>query len=475
MPEGVQGFNLKPIITVLRKNLHLYFIFIAIALSIAWVINRYSTKIYRVGSSVLIKDRQNSQISPEDYLGNVMAFRTQNAIQNEMIRIKSNPILEAAAKRIHYDITYFSVGKFNTSELYKTCPFIVKGYVKSASFYEYPFLVRFKNNRDFTLEFKNKNQSKNTYINSSMGKTINTEYWNISIVPNDSLANDDDNAEGKIQGIVSTSELYKFYFNNPKNMGERLGGKVKVDAEDKTAIMNLNTTESVPLKGIEFLNALMDCYIEDNVRQKSQNAENTITFIDGQLKEINLKMAGAEGDLTDFKNKTGTIDFSAKAKLMYERVIEIEKTREIVNFQIRNLELLKTEILTKKEVNNIGPSLMDNLDPILAGLIQKLIEFNQQYSSLASVQRKNSPDLNQIEKQISSIKSAIIDNIESQKKSKSAVLITMDSNLGTIQADLNSLPLNEIQFLIILFNDKIIILKSQRLKLQSLQYFLITK
>ena len=83
---------------------------------------RYSTPLYSVSSSILIKDNKNAGISTElaafEDLG-IVGGSSANNPDNEIEILKSRNILGKVIDSLQLNVSYFSEGRVSTSEMYK--------------------------------------------------------------------------------------------------------------------------------------------------------------------------------------------------------------------------------------------------------------------------------------------------------------------------------------------------------------------
>ena len=86
-------------------------------------------------------------------------------------------------------------------------------------------------------------------------------------------------------------------------------------------------------------------YMAQNVRRKSEEAENTLAFLDAQLPKLKANLERAENDYNSFRHRNGTVDFAEEAKL---------SLMQAATARTRRLELVqrRTELLTRFTVNH---------------------------------------------------------------------------------------------------------------------------
>lgn len=121
-----EGNELLGIFELFRRNIKLFIASVVLALCVAFLLNRYSTPVYNVASSVLIKEDKNQQSSSEinDFLNSNLLGKNQN-FQNELWVMKSSPVLVQTIRNLDLLVTYYVREKFKFHDAYKDVPFQV--------------------------------------------------------------------------------------------------------------------------------------------------------------------------------------------------------------------------------------------------------------------------------------------------------------------------------------------------------------
>ena len=146
--------------TILVKYLRYWYLFIAgvlICLSIGFVYLRYSTPLYSIGSSLLVKDyRQSPDLFGNAAFHDLDLFNTFKNINNEIYILKSPDLMVKVLKELELQTSYYVEGNVKTSELYgNTLPVkIVINTLDSAAFRK-TIKLHIKGENRFELEEEN--------------------------------------------------------------------------------------------------------------------------------------------------------------------------------------------------------------------------------------------------------------------------------------------------------------------------------
>ena len=151
--------NLKAILEKVSRNWLLFGFSIITFLIVVFFINTFSLPIYNVRTTLLISETDES--SPlEDIsssFGTTSLFPTNRSFDNEIIVLKSTPILKNALNGLNFNVTYFEKEKLGSKEKYQLSPFIVVFNKEQPQPIDLNFYIKIINDEQFELKVKGKN------------------------------------------------------------------------------------------------------------------------------------------------------------------------------------------------------------------------------------------------------------------------------------------------------------------------------
>ena len=151
----VDANDLRYFLRIVTKNWY----FVAVALLLSSVLSYlYSYKlpdIYGATTQLLLKDRDVYNYQSEVYknLGYAQAY---SDIVNQKRVLTSYDLIDATLSKLDFDISYFIVGRFKTSQVYGTLPFTVQIDLLDQALYERPFDMRIVDIHSFELSYDRK-------------------------------------------------------------------------------------------------------------------------------------------------------------------------------------------------------------------------------------------------------------------------------------------------------------------------------
>ncbi len=119
---------------------------------------------------------------------------------------------------------------------------------------------------------------------------------------------------------------------------ESLKGQLKVSEKGKkTGIIEIVMKSPDPARARSIVDLVANTYLRRNVEEKSQEAQQMLSFIEKQLPALKSNLAAAESVLEAHRKKHGVVDLNMEAQSIIESSADLEK-------QISLLELEKAEL-----------------------------------------------------------------------------------------------------------------------------------
>ncbi len=308
---------------------------IFLLLSLTYVYLRYYVVEYGAASSILIKDEKKGGTSEFSAFSDLNIFSGKNNVDNEIFILKSRQLSQDVVKKRDLDISYFSEGRVVFKELYNDSPIKVIFTDKKDDYYEnsLSFVVRVLSNKQFELLDAEKKNAKRYKFGQKVPSILGNFIVTLNTYPM---------PENIVDIIVTKSSL------EARSNGFR--GKLSVFSVDKTNVINLSITDQIPNRGVDFLNALVQQYNEDAVRDRNQVAEFTKEFINNRLNIISKELGGVEGKAEQFKKEKGLVSLESDAGLSIGGVVDYSKSILILETDLKVRDFLLDEIRkTKKD------------------------------------------------------------------------------------------------------------------------------
>ena len=406
-PQEEENIDLRRYLSLFISNWYWFAITLFISLSFAYVINRYSTKIYSVSSTLLIKDDMNGGVGPivSSVIPGGDIFRNQQNLKNEMEILKSfslNYLVIKALKDFH--VVYMGVGRRRIveSNLYKTCPFKVVYDSLEQEKKGVKVEITILNEKEYRIEIDG-----GIKFNDKLkfGDRFTKYGFDFRIEPRDPAR--------KIFNENGSNNYY-FYFTDPVALTNQYRAKLSVVPKDKDAsLVTLSVSGFVSWQEADYLNMLMKVYVNYGLELKQQMASKTIEFINKQLDIISDALGIAADSLERFRMRNNFIDLENEVTLVQTK-LENSNTEKAGNeLKLQYYNYLSEYLNNKNETSAIiSPSVIGIDDQILIRLINELSSQQKDKENLAFSLGNNQPALENINSQIERTRELLKENLK---------------------------------------------------------------
>ncbi len=429
-----QSFNLKQFIY--EKIFYYWYIYILcmiLALVTANYYLWYVSPVYTSTTSVML-DIDEKKLASQDLLASLGSIENTGGIESQMQIIKSRNIITRTIQQLDFRFSYFLEGDIKTSELYKNCPFEV---ITDS-------LTITNNIPDLTIRVTSVSTFDISYINPK----TNSSHTN-SLVFNTPFTTD----FGIFTLKLKEPKILKIYKNsiNEKNeyiikakttadLVQYYSSRLNVTQIKGTRVLMISVDDAVPQKGCDFLNKLTDVYLDFGIEQKNEDTENSLRFIDGQLKIITNELLNSEGKLEKYKTEKGLIDLPGMLTIAQEDVSRIENEISTIEIKQSVLKYLNDYIRNGNNVKYLAPAYVEVTEPILQNLIANLSALQSDLIQSLKVTTVDNPIIQKKTIQIENVKAEILEKIKSISDASIITKNEIYHQLNKLKSKLSEMP-----------------------------------
>ncbi len=421
--------DIKKTFQTIGKNWYWFVLFLVLGAggSVAYFYN--AVKFYGATTQVLIKPHK-------DPLKDAVAESLPGAdlkteeITNEIMVLKSTRLMDETIQKLGLDISYYIEGRVKTGEVYKGTPFEVQGKLIDTRLYEVPVKLKILNEERYRWEISTDFYSKSG--ESKFGDPVVTPKFSFLIMPDSNV----------ISRNAKISEInYQFRFRNHANLIKKYKKLFKAEPVQEASVITISIEDEVPERAIDFLNTLVNLYIENSVSVNKQVNENTLQFIDGQLSQVENQLNGVESNLEQFQREKTTLNLGGEQSVLFQRVVEFDSEKARINIKLKSIDMLY-EYLTSNDADMaISPAILaEQNDPALSGAFNELFALQQKRTNLLFSNTPNSPLVTQADQQINILKQNIMGIVLNIRKKLTNDINSLSSQLNEYQATMRQMP-----------------------------------
>ena len=418
-------FDFKKIIFVFYNFWYWFVLSIIFLFFLTFMYNRYSDFLYTSTAKILIQTNKSSN-SINKMLYEVDQFKLETSLNDELMVIKSYPLVLQTILDLNFDIVYYISGNIKTVETFDYFAEIdVKSNIKP---YGLEFLIIPIDSNKFKI---NSTQLEDKVYNYD--QLIQFENSVFSVKRNKIFVDN--------QKSDNFSPL-KIKFRNPNNIAKEYLSKLSVNRMKKDAsIIELSFSGNDKAKNIKFLNKLIDNYLIKNLIDKNKASENALKFIDNQLKETRDSLSLIERQLQRFKTSNNITNISVEAERFYNELNEYEKQKASLRIQNKYFDYLEDYLHKQTDFQNLVVPVSYGInDQMLNNMTTKLVELQLEKNLLNPNGILENPSIKDLDVQIFEISLGIIEIVKGKKKTNKILLSDLNNQINLVQNSLNSLP-----------------------------------
>ena len=360
--EGVTSFfDFAALYRTIILNWYWFVLSLIIFGGIGAIYLRYTTPLYQSTAKLLIKDDDNGSSRRGSSLQNITnlgIISNSVGIDNEMEILSSHSIAEDAIRDLKLYVSYTTEGKVKDVITYRDQPLVVDIDAAHLDRLNRPINLNitkkgssFVVNGTYSVPTDEENSEGPFSINkkfTSLPATIPTRAGIITINSNNGRT-------------LHEGQVLKVSILSPKMASDKYVGELKIGQSGKgTSILQLQLTDEVPQRSLDYLKQLAIVYNRQANEDKNAVAHQTEKFINSRLEKINAELGKTEGELQNYKQKNGMVELKMNASnsvsnqnTSEQKLAEMETQIELFNTIAREVES-SSRNLTQVIPSNVG-------------------------------------------------------------------------------------------------------------------------
>lgn len=436
--QSVQEIHINEIIRPYARKWPWFIIGALIALVLAYFYLKTTTPVYKVQSTVLIKDSKASGSAAGEMgvlkdLSGLGGMGT-NSVDNEIEIFKSKKLMRnvVASKGLQTNIV--SDEGLSERELYgDTSPIIVRiiNEKKNASFPEEPVAIQIKGG-GFVLS--SPEWSKN--IEADFNKMVSLPFANIMISKNPQF----DPVKAKELGELS------LHFASLESRVNQLQKETEVNLVNKDAtVIGLGINYPQIDKAKDLLDNLVLAYNMDAIDDKKFESKKTLEFIEDRIAKVAEELGQVENQKESFKSANKIADIETEAKINLEssaaaraKQIEAEAQLELTNALIGYVGKSGTYQALPSNVGLASPDATANMGTYNALVLER--------NRLLESATPQHPAVVEVTKQINNLKGSIMQSLQKNRTGLELARNQYQSEQNQVVGKISKIPALEKMF-----------------------------
>src|SRR5665647_2263124 len=329
-PKQNNQFDYKKLFLSIIRIWYWFAISIFIGIFAAWLYIRYMPAEYSIRSSLIVNEYESgikrlslSQNSPYERNIDVLG-------QDHAGRIKSHMLSLSTLQSLGWNVFWYQKTPLYDKDLYGNEPYKLTLLPNKTNLTDVNVLISELSDSEFQVDVNSNLPNRNIRVkftsSGKFGEPFENNYFGFTIE--------------KVGGRLAAGKKIFFEIKNLNNLALIFQKKLTVIAnEKKPDLMELILAENNAQRGVDFLNRLEKTYIEYGLDEKNSVAENTIKFIDGQLKSVTDSLSDSESRFTNFRARSQSLNLNRRVGGFSSQLSLLPRTEQQLSSLKRSLEL----------------------------------------------------------------------------------------------------------------------------------------
>jgi capsular exopolysaccharide synthesis family protein len=439
--------NIKAIILKLVSKWYYFLIAMFIVLPLAYAYLKFTPKQFQARASLLVKSEEQNAMNSDQFLKGMDLFTPQTELEDEIGILKSYTMVEQAMRQLDFTVSYFTKKNFVETERYLDTPFTVQLDSAVDQFIFLPIYIERISSTKFRVIASGKKVSTYSLVTNDVESLVE----NVEIREEGSV--DKPFVSKNLAFTIKFNDQFKtdkdtqmyFVINTLGTLVEGYQNKLSIEPiAMESNIVELGVKGRVIDKEINFLNKLLDAYLDNELDKKNQLGLKTIQFIDNQLSGVSDTLRQVESSLETFRSRNNILDISSTAANLQQNLDKVEEDKADLEIKLKYYLFLANTLKNDEKASDIvAPSALGVEDPVLNNMLVELAKLYQERTSLNYNAKENNPLTEILDLKIKNSRKTVLENVNNMVEATSIALTDINNRIFKIQKNLNSLPRNE--------------------------------
>lgn len=402
---------------------------------------RYATSLYNASVTIKINDEMETRKLPElDTQTGGFKSKSEEKIADEINIIKSRSLIKKVVEKLKLNIRCYEQGRIKTKEFYRNPPVKLSFFasdstinkVKTTIYLKIESPTKFSIIEYDTSIFADNSDLKG--INYSFGDRVPTEYGDFVISPNI------DNHKPKTGSIlrvdiVPVDRIVGSYQRN-----------INVSNDKGSSIIKLSLKSNLKEKAADILNALIDEYNKDAIKDKEEIVKITSDFITNRLEIVSQELARVDltAETLEKKNRLTALGSQTNIYLQSEQQNEA-KISNTTN-QIQLIDFLQKRLESDDTTSDLLPQDIGISDNAVSQITKSHNDLVIQRDRILRNSSPKNPTVINLNNQIKALRQGLSNNLNTMKSTNEITLNSLNVEDRRIRGQIYSAPRRERQF-----------------------------
>lgn len=427
------------ILAWLMRILHYWYLFVIaalIAFCCAYLKNRKWLPKQLSTASIIIQ--QSTRSVDAALMNGFDVGRGYSNVTNQMVMLGSYDLTARVIDSIPFlNVEYIQQGRFKTRNLYRSSPILLEYESIAPIAYGMLFKCSFRENGELLIESTNEDIPFSQVVH--YGDRIESSLFTATIWPTENMA--------------QSGHVIYFRFRDRASLVDEFLSRLTFEfIMEKSTVLRCSLVSEVPERDCEFLDKLLDIYLLQNLERKNKVAENSIRFINEQLKALQGSLQVSEGAMTKFRQENKFVDVNSYAGELMGKISSYDQENMALRLKETYLNYLDNYLHQQIEQGAVvAPASLGVNDPMLTQFVTQMNTLQLQRSELSpknAYYAKYTAD-------IENVKNGLREVIKTMRASLEIERSDLNTRFADVERDIQKLPTKELEMVAIERNYRI--------------------
>jgi capsular exopolysaccharide synthesis family protein len=433
-----EPLDLKKYLLRIFPNWYWFVISLILCLAIAWLNNRYTEPVYTVSTTLMIKQTTPTAAGIENILDDLTGNRRrrQDDLYSDIEYLKSFQLVNKTIRNIpNFDVSYIAIGNIKDFTIYTSSPFelTVDSTLKLPVGCQ--VFITLLGQQRYLAEIRDQGIRKT----GKFGELFNekgisfTLHWRNPGQGDDYLSN-----SGNLR------KLY-FFISDYYDLTNQYQSRLNVRLLDERArTVQLSISGKNVQQAVDFLNTLTSTYITVEKENKNQVAENTMYFIELQLRAISDSLRRDQAKLMQYRLENKTFQMDNQGKELYAKILKLQDEKAIQMVKKYYLDYLAKWLdELEQRPDAVLPVLNDMGSSGLSTQIQKYNELLLERTKANLSSQGQSPNVKELTSEINETRRIVREALQNEIRWLQVMLGEIDQRIAALDQELLKIPSQE--------------------------------
>ncbi|MEO0191403.1 MAG: polysaccharide biosynthesis tyrosine autokinase [candidate division WOR-3 bacterium] len=210
-------------------------------------------------------------------------------------------------------------------------------------------------------------------------------------------------------------------------------------------VMSITLTWNDPGSATILVNGIAQCAIEENLKRKRAQFEQSKEFINEQMERYSAELARIADEMRSFREREGIVDISAEEAKVAERLAQKDAELAAIEMEERQLRNIMSWIKGSDSIPGYAEFLI--ADPTISNLFGTARATSLELANASQVLGENHPDVKALRVRLANLKSELSTAISARQKALSIQKTALMGELEKEKASLSEIMEKELQYL----------------------------